>query len=137
MSEKQSESQQPETAEMTRDRSPHGAGDNNSQRGSTSRRKLSVPTEEQCLAALVQIPAMMLTGMLNTTQANVTKGVYATALQHLRQPKSTSNNSGINAPSLIDILRQNRSMIDSLEPMLTQEQFKEIKKQVSDENEAA
>ena len=130
------ENQPNKAAEIIRDQSPRRTADENSQRAGAARRKLSIPSEEQCLAALAQIPVMMMTGMMSTTQASVAKGVYAAVLQHYRQPKSTSNNS-ISAPSLIDILKDQPSMIDSLATMFTPEQLKDFQKRVDDANEAA
>lgn len=137
MSENLNGNQQQDDAGIIRDQSTRGAGGNASPGGNASRRKLLIPSEEQCMAALFQIPPMMLTGMISTAQASVTKAVYNTILQNLRQPKVNAGGTTMSAPSLIDNLRQNPSMLDSLEPMLTREQFKEIKKQVSGENEAA
>ena len=131
MSENLNDNQPPEETEISRDQSNRGAG------GNASRRKLLIPSEEQCIAALFQIPPMMLTGMISTAQASVTKAVYNTILQNLRQPKVNAGGTSMSAPSLIDNLRQNQSMLDSLEPMMTQNQFNEIKKQVGGENEAA
>ena len=133
MSENLQGSQPHDAAEIIREQSPRGTADNNHQRSSTARRKLSIPSEEQCLAALAQIPVMMMTGMMSTAQASVAKGVYAAVLQHYRQPKSTSNNS-ISAPSLIDILKDQPSMFDSLATMFTPEQLKDFQKRVDDAN---
>ncbi len=131
MSENLNDNQQPEETEISRDQSNRGAG------GNATRRKLQIPNEEQCMAALFQIPPMMMTGMMNTAQASVTKGVYTAILQNLRQPKGNSGGTTMSAPKLMDVLRQNPSMLDSLETMFTREQLKEIKKQMSSENEAA
>ena len=131
MSENLNDNQSPEETEISRDQSNRGAG------GNASRRKLQIPNEEQLMAALFQIPPMMMTGMMNTAQATVSKGVYTALLQNLRQPKGNSGGTTMSAPRLIDVLRQNPSMLDSLEPMFTREQFKEMKKQMSGENEAA
>lgn len=136
MSQNPQENQPHETADIIRDQSPRGTADNNSQRGSAARRKLNIPSEEQCLSALTQIPVLMMTGMMSTAQANVAKAVYTAALQHYRQPKSTSNNP-ISAPSLIDILKDQPSMFDSLAAMFTPEQLKDFQKRVNDANEAA
>ncbi len=128
---------QPEPTETGRNDLAQSASDKNTQREGAARRKPSIPSEEQCISALAQIPALMMTGLLNTAQASVTKGVYVAVLQHYRQPKSTSNSTGTTAPSLIDILQKQPSMIASLVPMLTQEQLREIQQQVNDANEAA
>jgi hypothetical protein len=50
--------------------------------------------------------------------ASVTKAVYNTILQNLRQPKVNAGDTTLSAPSLMDNLRQNQSMLDSLEPMM-------------------
>lgn len=129
--------QQSEETDIIREQSTRGAGGNASSSGNASRRKLQVPNEEQLRAALFQIPPMMMMGMMNTAQATVSKGVYTALLQNLRQPKANSGGTTMSDPKLIDILRQNPSMLDALEPMFTREQFKEIKKQLSGESEAA
>ena len=137
MSENLNGNQQSEDADIIRDQSIRGADGNASPSGNASRRKLQIPNEEQCMAALFQLPPMMMTGIMSTAQASVSKGVYTAILQNLRQPKGNSGGTTTSAPRLIDILRENPSMLDSLEPMLTREQFKEMKKQVGGENEAA
>lgn len=137
MSENLIGNQQTDDAGIIRDQSSRETGGDDSPNGNASRRKLIIPSEDQCIAALFQIPPMMLTGMISTAQASVTKAVYDTILQNLRQPKANSGGTTMSAPRLIDVLRQNPSMLDALQPIFTREQFKEMKKQMSDESEAA
>lgn len=137
MSENLNGDQQSEDTDIIREQPARGAGGNASSSGNASRRKLQIPNEEQLMAALFQLPPMMMTGMMSTAQASVSKAVYTAILQNLRQPKANSGGTTMSAPRLIDVLRQNPSMLDALEPIFTREQFKEMKKQMNGESEAA
>lgn len=136
MSEQPQENQLCEEAEIIRDQSPRGTPDGNAQRQNAARRKPGIPTADQCVIALAQLPALMMTGVMSTTEASVTKGVYATVLQHLRQPKSKATTAN-SAPTLIEILRQQPSMFDSLSTMLTPEQLHDLRNRVNDASDAA
>lgn len=100
---------------------------------SPPRRKRKVPNEEQCLEALMEIPGMMLTGFLNTNQARVICGVYDIALQHYRQPKGVKAAPAVEQKGLIDAIRKQPSLLNSLAAFLSQDQVDELLKEIQDD----
>ena len=49
-----------------------------------------IATEEECLAALSRLPALVALGMLTTSQANTVRSIYVSILQHhQKQPAGT------------------------------------------------
>lgn len=102
------------------------------------RRKLQIPSEEQCLAGLGEIPRMCLTGHMSTGLANVFRAVYGTLLQHYRQPKSAKAAPVVEQQSLMDAVRKQPSLLNSLAVYLSEEQIDELLKEIQgDEGEAA
>ena len=102
------------------------------------RRKLQIPSEEQCLAGLGGIPGMCLTGRMSTGLANVFRGVYGTLLQHYRQPKSAKAAPVVEQQSLMDAVRKQPSLLNTLAVYLSEEQIDELLKEIQgDESEAA
>jgi len=101
-------------------------------------RKPGPPSEERCLNALDNIPGLLLGGAINTSQANVVRGVYSTMLQHLRQRNTGSSAPVISQTDLVEQVRKNPKLINSLAAILPQEQIDEILKEIQgDESEAA
>ena len=84
------------------------------------------------------IPGLLLGGAINTSQANVVRGVYSTMLQHLRQRGTGSSAPVISQTDLVEQVRKNPKLINSLAAILPQEQIDEILKEIQgDESEAA
>ncbi len=87
--------------------------------------KRHVASEEECLAALSRIPALILLGMLTTAKANAMRGSYAAILQHYRQ-KQIPTDRGVADDALVDILSRNPEFANMLEPLLSAEQIASI-----------
>lgn len=121
------------------DENTHRAhSEKHSNRRSLPRRKLQIPSEEQCLAGLGGIPGMCLTGQMSAGLANVFRGVYGTLLQHYRQPKSAKAAPVVEQQSLMDAVRKQPSLLNSLAVYLSEEQIDELLKEIQgDEGEAA
>ena len=101
-------------------------------------RKSGPPSEERCLNALDNIPGLLLGGAINTSQANVVRGVYSTMLQHLRQRGTGNSAPAIIQTDLVEQIRKNPKLINSFAAILPQEQIDEIMKEIKeDESEAA
>ena len=102
------------------------------------RRKLQVPSVEQCLAALGGITGMMLSGHMNTKQAGVATRAYDIVLKHYRQPKTADASPVVEKSSLVDSARNQPSLINSLAAYLPQERIDEMVKEIQEgESEAA
>ncbi len=101
-------------------------------------RKPVPPSEERCLNALDNISGLLLGGAINTSQANVVRGVYSTMLQHLRQRGTGNSAPVISQTDLVEQIRKNPKLINSFAAILPQEQIDEILKEIQgDESEAA
>ncbi len=96
----------------------------NRSQGADKRRH--VATEEECLAALSGLPAMVALGMLSTAKANTIRGTYMAILQHHRQKQAPADRGGVNDDALVDMLSRHPELANLLEPLLSAEQIASI-----------
>ena len=99
----------------------------------SSRKKPEPLNEDRCLSALVQIPGMLLRGMISNNQASVIRGCYGTALQHLRQSRAGKTAPVVEQADMNELLRQHPTLINSLADILPQDQFDELVKEIQGE----
>ncbi len=86
----------------------------------------SIPSEEDCLIGLAQLPGLLTMGFISTPYANSMRGVYATILRHLQQDKSARSNQQLDNDSVVDMLRRDPKLLSMLEPLLTSEQVEMV-----------
>jgi hypothetical protein len=111
------------------DQHPEEARAHRSQ-GTAKRRH--VASEEECLAALSGLPAMVALGMLSTAKANTIRGTYTAILQHLRQKQTSANRGGVNDDVLDDLLLRHPELANLLAPLLSEEQIASIMARAKD-----
>ena len=91
-----------------------------------------VASEEECLAALSGLPAMVALGMLSTAKANTIRGAYAAILQHYRQKQAPADRGGVADDALVDMLSRHPELANLLEPFLSAEQIAAIMARAKD-----
>jgi len=108
--------EQAQTSKRFRRRRPPRRGDSN-----RSARK--IPSDEDCLAALAQLPGLVALKYMTPAQANAVRGVYQAILKHYQQARAASARPGIADADLLEIARANPEILSMLEPLLTDEQM--------------
>jgi len=104
-------------------------GGNAGQRQQRHSKKSSIPSPEDCLWALAQIPGLLAMGMLKPAQANAICSSYREILRH-HKDKAKEAESGLASADVMDLLRKNPQMLSLLEPLLTEEQVALVMKAV-------
>jgi len=103
----------------------HDQQQQNHARGSG--RQSHIAGEEECLAALSRLPALVALRMLTTAQANTIRATYTAMLQHHRQQRTKSDHcAGADNDALIAQLVRNPELANLLEPLLSKEQIAAI-----------
>jgi hypothetical protein len=105
-------------------------------RNQGSRAKQQVLSEEECLAALTQLPKLLLMGLVSTGQASVIRATVNAILQH-HAKRSTAGGAGLsgNDPQLIAALRANPALANFLAPFLSAEDIDAILRQVKEDTD--
>jgi len=102
--------------------------------GARRRSKMHVATEEECLAALSQIPGLVFMGLMTTSQANTLRATYNTILQHHQKRQAGGHGQSVDSAGLVDVLRKHPELASALEPFLSDEQIAMILKEAKDGN---
>lgn len=102
-------------------------------RGQAGSAKRRIASEEDCLAALSQLPALVTMGLVDLKQANAYKGIYAVILQHYQRKQANSDRPILDQPGLADLLRKNPDLANLLEPLLSVEQIEALMRQGHDD----
>jgi hypothetical protein len=113
------------------------AGDEPRAHSQSRTKSRHVASEEDCLAALSQIPAMLALGMLTPTKANAMRAVYSSILQHYRQTQARTDGTGGTNDGLAAILADHPEYASLLEPMLSDEQIARILAQAKEHRNGA
>ena len=92
---------------------------------SVSARKPDIPSEEDCLGAIVQVARLVAMGLLETAQANAIRAAFREILLYHRN-KSKEAEKGISNVELLDVLRKDPKLLSLFEPLLSQEQVEWI-----------
>lgn len=94
-------------------------------------------SEEECLAALGQIPAALLCGVLTVAKANSMRAVYTSLLQHHQQRRrSGEERGGVADDGLVEMLSRHPEYANLLEPFLSDEQIAALMAQTANEEGA-
>lgn len=90
-------------------------------------------SEEECLAALGQIPAALLCGLLTPAKANSMRAAYTSLLQHHQQRRrSGEERGGVDHDGLVEMLSRHPEYANLLEPFLSDDQIAAILAQVQE-----
>jgi hypothetical protein len=101
--------------------------------GSDRRRtKLHVLSEDECLAALTQIPRMLLLGLITSRDANAMRSAVHAILQHHQKRQAGGNAPSVDDPRLVAALRANPDLASCLAPLLTDEQIERVLRQAKE-----
>lgn len=112
--------------EHRQDDAEHRHEEAHAHRPQGAEKKRHVASEEECLAALSGLPAMVAFGLLSTAKANTIRGAYAAILQHYRQKQNPADRGGMPDDAMIDMLSRHPELANLLEPLLSAEQIASI-----------
>ena len=102
------------------------------QRPKTENAKRRIASEQDCLAALSQLPALVTMGLVDIKQANAYKGIYSVILQHYHKKQTGADRPTLDQPGLADLLRKNPDLANLLEPLLSLDQIEALMRQGDD-----
>lgn len=119
-------SPEPQRDEHHQDDAEHRDEEAHAQRSQGAKKRRYVASEEECLAALSGLPAMVALGMLSTAKANTIRGTYTAILQFYRQKQTSFDRGGVTDDALVDMLSRHPEMANLLEPLLSAEQIAAI-----------
>lgn len=85
-------------------------------------RESGIPTIEECLRALAQVPGLVAMGILEPAQANAIRSTYREILLHHKSTAKETERTISNA-DVMDLLRKSPKVLDLLTPLLTPEQL--------------
>ena len=89
------------------------------------RKKPDIPSEEDCLGAIVQVARLVAMGLLETAQANAIRASFREILLYHRS-KAKEAEKGISNVEVLDVLRKDPKLLSLFEPLLSQEQVEWI-----------
>lgn len=112
--------------EHRQDDAQHRHDEQHDQRSHGGAKKAEIATEEECLAALSRLPALVALHILTSAQANTIRSTYTAILQHHRQTRAKSESGGVPDDALVDMLSRHPEMANLLEPLLSAEQIAAI-----------
>ncbi len=101
--------------------SPQSSG----QQAGRKRRNL-IASEAECLSALSSLPKLMLLGMVTTAQVNAIRAIMTTLLSHHAKPVGTVVSSSPGGNPLVDLIKANPHLADTLTPLLSAEDIQAI-----------
>ena len=87
----------------------------------------SIPSEEECLAAIAQVGRLVAIGLLKPAQANAIRGSFREILMY-HQKKAKESEQGISNVDVLEVFQQDPKLLSLLEPLLSQEQIDMILK---------
>ena len=100
----------------------HDAGaDRRRQQQRQRAKKPEIPSEEDCLGAIVQVARLVALGLLETAQANAIRASFREILLFHRS-KAKEAEKGIANVEVLDVLRKDPKLLSLFEPLLSQEQ---------------
>ena len=108
--------EKPQTSKQSRRRRPP-------RRGESNRSARKIPSAEDCVAALAQLPGLVALKYISPAQANAARGVYQAILKHYQQARAASAQPGIADADLLEIARTHPEILNMLEPLLTDVQM--------------
>lgn len=88
-------------------------------------RRAEIPSVQDCLRALAQLPGLIALKALSTGQANAIRGAYNAILQQ-HQHSQASGQQQLSDDNVLELYRQHPEMISMLEPLLTDAQIKMV-----------
>jgi hypothetical protein len=89
--------------------------------------KTDVPSEEDCLRAIVHVGRLAALGVFKPSVANSVRNSFRDVLQH-HQKKAKAAEKNLTNDTVIECLRQDPKVLSLLEPLLSQEQIELIVK---------
>lgn len=94
-----------------------------------------LPTRNEVLLAIKNLPSLVATGVITTAQSNAMLASLKTLLDNLDDGKEQASVPQGAMPSLLDAIRRNPDLLHVLERLLTDEQLRELAD--DDDDEAA
>ena len=88
---------------------------------------------DDILTALGQIPGLITMGLITTAQANAIRGVYSTMLQRHQHVGRSRDQAHLDDADVMQLLRENPSMLNMLSPLLTDQQIAAVMQQSDDD----
>jgi|GEM_PF-5581621 len=111
--------------------SPEGSS---GQQSASRKPKPVIATQEECLAALTKIPALLLIGLIKPQVANAMRGPYKDVLDHHRRAQQGPAQGGLANADLLRIVREKPELLGLLSGLLTDEQIQLVLKEATDES---
>lgn len=101
-----------------------GADQGNHGQGTGRRRssKPSIPSHDDCLKALGQLPGMIVMGILTPSQGNAIRSCYQEIIKSYQQ-QTPNTKPKIDNSYVLDLLQKDPQLLNLLEPLLTHDQI--------------
>ena len=119
----------PEGAERKKtcdDQSPGGdrdaGGSQQSRQGEPE--KPPIPSREDCLQAMAQLPGLVALGVLKPAQANSIRASYREILQYHEKTQSQRGQDGLSTSDVLELARKDPHIFSLLEPILSDRQIR-------------
>jgi hypothetical protein len=98
-----------------------------------SRQRVTVPSIDAILEQLIQLNGAVMLGLVSTKQASLIQRNLKTVLDtHLKQ--DNRDETGPSQEALIDMCRNNPSMLNTIQPFLTDAQLRALMEELAQEN---
>ena len=91
-------------------------------------RRASIPSAEECLAALNQLTGAVALGLVKPAQAATIRANYAEILKYHRSQGQAATGPVVADADVLELLRQDRRLLEIMEPFLTDAQLDLIMK---------
>jgi hypothetical protein len=104
-----------------------GGGENARKRSKPPPRESHIPTREEILETLNNLPALIATGFLTPAQANSMRGILKTMLDALPEdsPQAASDKQ-LDVPRLRNALRSHPDVLRAIAPLLSDARLREL-----------
>lgn len=108
----------------------HARGRSESRR----RRTTGVPTREECLRKLAQLPGLVAMKIISPAESNAISRSLQVILAEMRTSQSTGTSHVMNEQTL-QVLRDHPDLQELLEPLLSDDQIDQLMRDVTDDAE--
>ena len=90
-------------------------------------KKSGIPSVEDCLRAIAQVPGLVAIGLLEASKANAIRAAYRDILAH-HKSKAKEVEKSLSNSDVMDLLRKDPKLLNLLAPLLTSEQIDMVMK---------
>lgn len=92
-------------------------------------------SSQECLVGMSQLPGMLTLGFMKPAQANAVRAAYRDILDCLERASQAGSTAPLSNDDVLGILRKNPELLNSLGPLLTDEQFELVRQEIAEDEE--